>query len=70
MQVEGQWQDGPEDGGIARTQAVRLLAELAGVPELHPLLVKAGAAAALADQGAELVGPSLSAAGLGCCAWS
>ena len=40
-----------------RPQAVRLLAELAGVPELHPLLFKVGAATALADHGAEVVGP-------------
>ena len=55
-QSEGQWQEGPEDGGIARTQAARLLAELAAVPDMHPLLVKVGAASALASRGALLVG--------------
>ncbi len=56
LQARGGWEDGPEEGGIARAQAARALAELAAEPRLHALLVDSGAAAALASQGAEMVG--------------
>lgn len=40
---------------MARTAATRLLAELAGRPALHALLVTSGAAEALASQASQLV---------------
>lgn len=42
---------------MARTQAARLLGELAAAPDMHPLLVKSGAASALAQSGSLLVSP-------------
>ncbi len=54
-QARGRWREGQEQGAVARTAATRLLAELAGRPELHALLAQSGAAAALAAQGAALV---------------
>ncbi|KAK9829173.1 hypothetical protein WJX72_004304 [[Myrmecia] bisecta] len=53
-QAHGTWSNGPEDGGVARSLAARLLAELAGDPKMHPALVDSGAAAVLARQGAAL----------------
>ena len=46
-QARGRWREGQEQGAVARTAATRLLAELAGRPELHALLAQSGAAAAL-----------------------
>ncbi len=45
---------------MARTAATRLLAELAGRPALHALLVASGAAAALASQASQLVRTAVS----------
>ena len=61
MQSEGGWENGPEEGGIARASAARALAELCAAPELHGTISKCGAAKALAEHGAEAVGliPSL-----------
>ena len=60
LQSRGKWSEGPEDGGIARTHAARLLAELAGQPGLHDYLIKLHAASVLADSAAYLVRPMLS----------
>ena len=67
LQSRGKWADGPEDGGIARTHAARLLAELSAQPQLHSFLIKHGAAAAITGAAAVLVSlPSV----LECrCAW-
>jgi len=54
-QARGRWREGQEQGAVARTAATRLLAELAGRPELHALLAESGAARARAAQGAALV---------------
>ena len=54
-QGEDRWDSGPEQGGLAKSHAARLLSELAGYEKLHPLMVRSGAAAALADRGEELV---------------
>ena len=54
-QGEDRWDSGPEEGGLAKSHAARLLSELAGYGKLHPLMVHSGAAAALADRGEELV---------------
>ena len=56
MQSEGGWENGPEEGGIARASAARALAELCAAPELHGTISKTGAAQALAEHGAEAVG--------------
>ena len=56
MQSEGGWENGPEEGGIARAFAARALAELCAAPELHGTLSMCGAAKALAEHGAEAVG--------------
>lgn len=55
LQAEGAWRNGPEDGGIARAQAARALAELCAEPSLHPLLNKTGATEVLGRHAAELV---------------
>ncbi len=55
-QGEDRWDSGPEEGGLAKSHAARLLSELAGYGKLHPLMVHSGAAAAIADRGEELVG--------------
>ena len=55
LQSQGTWADGPEDGGIARTSAARLLAELAGRPNMHSLLIQSNAAPALAESVAAMV---------------
>ena len=53
---EGQhWREGPEEGGIAKAHAARILAELAGDAALHPLLLRSGAAAALSASAVETV---------------
>ena len=54
-QSQGTWADGPEDGGIARTHAARLLAELANQPGMHSLLVQSQAANAIAESVAAMV---------------
>lgn len=56
VQSEGGWENGPEEGGIARASAARALAELCAAPELHGTISKTGAAQALAEHGAEAVG--------------
>ena len=55
VQSQGTWADGPEDGGIARTHAARLLAELASQPGMHSLLVQSQAANAIAESVAAMV---------------
>ena len=55
MQSQGTWADGPEDGGIARTHAARLLAELAAQPSMHSLLVQSQAATAITESVAAVV---------------
>lgn len=59
LKAEDRWAEGPEDGGMARTQAARLLGELAAAPDMHPLLVKSGAASALAQSGSLLAHASM-----------
>ena len=54
-QGEDRWDSGPEEGGLAKSHAARLLSELAGYAKLHPLMVHTGAAAAIAGRGQELV---------------
>lgn len=54
-QGEDRWDSGPEEGGLAKSHAARLLSELAGYDKLHALMVRSGAAEALADRGEELV---------------
>ncbi|CAK0781468.1 hypothetical protein CVIRNUC_005381 [Coccomyxa viridis] len=53
LKSEGGWENGPEEGGIARASAARALAELCAAPELHGTISKTGAAQALAEHGAE-----------------
>lgn len=55
MQGEDRWDSGPEEGGLAKSHAARLLSELAGYEKLHALMVRSGAAGAVADRGEELV---------------
>lgn len=55
LQGEDRWDSGPEEGGLAKSHAARLLSELAGYERLHPLLIHTGAAQALAERGQELV---------------
>lgn len=54
-QGEDRWDSGPEEGGLAKSHAARLLSELAGYDKLHALMVRSGAAEAVADRGEELV---------------
>ena len=54
-QGEDRWDSGPEQGGLAKSHAARLLSELAGYEKLHRLMVHSGAAEALADRGEDLV---------------
>lgn len=54
MRGEDRWDSGPEEGGLAKSHAARLLSELAGYGKLHPLMVHSGAAAAIADRGEQL----------------
>ncbi|KAL3137901.1 hypothetical protein ABBQ38_005150 [Trebouxia sp. C0009 RCD-2024] len=54
MRGEDRWDSGPEEGGLAKSHAARLLSELAGYDKLHALMVRSGAAEALADRGEEL----------------
>lgn len=56
-QGEDRWDSGPEEGGLAKSHAARLLSELAGYEKLHGLMVRSGAAEAIADRGGELVRP-------------
>ena len=55
VQSEGGWENGPEEGGIARASSARALAELCAAPELHTTISRSGAARALAEHGAEAV---------------
>ena len=55
MQSDGGWENGPEEGGIARASSARALAELCAAPELHTTISRSGAARALAEHGAEAV---------------
>lgn len=54
MRGEDRWDSGPEEGGLAKSHAARLLSELAGYDKLHALMVRSGAAEAVADRGEEL----------------
>ena len=54
-QGEGSWEQGPEQGGLAKSHAARALAELAAEEQLHPLLMQSGAVDAIIGRGAELV---------------
>ena len=58
LQGEDRWDSGPEEGGLAKSHAARLLSELAGYEKLHGLMVRTGAAEAIADRGEELVSSS------------
>lgn len=51
---EGSWEQGPEQGGLAKSHAARALAELAAEEQLHPLLMHSGAVDAIIGRGAEL----------------
>ena len=55
VQGEGSWEQGPEQGGLAKSHAARALAELAAEEQLHPLLMHSGAVDAIIGRGAELV---------------
>lgn len=55
QQGDDRWDSGPEEGGLAKSHAARLLSELSGYEKLHGLMVHTGAAQALADRGQELV---------------
>lgn len=55
MQGEGEWAEGPEEGGVARCYAARCCAELAGDGGMHQALLKSGLADALAERAAALV---------------
>lgn len=55
LQAKGKWGEGPEEGGLAKAQAARALAELCAEPSLHGLLDKSGAVAAIAHHSTELV---------------
>lgn len=57
-QGEDRWDSGPEEGGLAKSHAARLLSELAGYEKLHAIIVRSGAAEAIADRGGELVRPT------------
>jgi hypothetical protein len=54
-QSEDAWDAGPEQGGLARTQAARLVTELAGDSATHAWLAGCGATDAVAARAEELV---------------
>lgn len=55
LQGEGEWADGPEEGGVARCYGARCCAELAGDGGMHQALLESGLADALAERAAAMV---------------